>query len=68
MTDAEWPDVVKGMTSRFGNDPASVGVLLEFLTVLPEEITTNHRIPVDVSVPLQSLVRCRDSVRAAIWT
>lgn len=49
LTDAEWPDVVTGMTARFGNDPSSVGVLLEFLTVLPEEITTNHRIPVDVS-------------------
>ncbi|CAO1619937.1 unnamed protein product [Parajaminaea phylloscopi] len=47
MTDAEWPDVVKDLTSRFGNDPASVGILLEFLTVLPEEVTSNHRIPVD---------------------
>ncbi|CAO1616063.1 unnamed protein product [Sympodiomycopsis kandeliae] len=47
LTDAEWPDVITGMTARFGNDPASVGVLLEFLTVLPEEVTTNHRIPVD---------------------
>lgn len=50
MTDAEWPDVITGMTTRFGSDPASVGMLLEFLTVLPEEVTTNHRIPVDVSV------------------
>lgn len=47
MTDEEWPIVVADMTSRFGSDAGSVGILLEFLTVLPEEITTNHRIPVD---------------------
>lgn len=47
MTEEEWPEVVKGMTARFGSDPASVGVLLEFLTVLPEEVTTNPRIPVE---------------------
>jgi transportin-3 len=49
LTDEEWPDVVKGMTSKFGNDASTVGVLLEFLTVLPEEVTGNHRIPVEVS-------------------
>lgn len=47
MTDDEWPSVISDITARFGSDPASVGILLEFLTVLPEEITTNHRIPVD---------------------
>lgn len=48
--DPEWGDrVVPAMIERYGGDPGSVGVLLEFLTTLPEEITTNHRIPVDVS-------------------
>lgn len=47
MTDAEWPNVIKDLTERYGSDPSSVGLLLEFLTVLPEEVTSNHRIPVD---------------------
>ncbi|CEH14085.1 Nuclear transport regulator [Ceraceosorus bombacis] len=47
-SDAEWGDrVVPAMIERFGKDPASVGTLLEFLTVLPEEVTSNARIPVD---------------------
>jgi transportin-3 len=49
-SDPEWGDrVVPAMIERFGNDPSSVALLLEFLTALPEEITTNHRIPIDVS-------------------
>lgn len=37
------------MVETFGNDPDKVGVLLEFLTVLPEEVNMNHRIPIEVS-------------------
>ena len=62
MTDEEWPDVVKEMTAKFGSDPNSVGVLLEFLTVLPEEVTMNQRIPVDVSS--RSVESCRDALKA----
>lgn len=48
--DPEWGDnVVPWMVEKFGKDPKSVVTLLEFLTVLPEEVTGNHRIPVDVS-------------------
>jgi transportin-3 len=51
--DAEWGDhVVAWMIDRFGKDAKDVGTLLEFLQVLPEEVTSNHRIPVDVSAQL----------------
>ncbi len=52
MGEEQWPDVVGGMMQRFGNEPQTVGLLLEFLTVLPEEITSNHRIPIEVSLGL----------------
>mgnify|MGYP002715243914 CR=1 FL=1 len=45
--DLVWPAPVPEMLSRFGGSPETVGVLLEFLTVLPEEVTNNHRIPID---------------------
>lgn len=47
LDESEWPTVVPGMIERFGSSPDTVPVLLEFLTVLPEEVITNHRIPVD---------------------
>ncbi|SJX61756.1 related to MTR10-involved in nuclear protein import [Sporisorium reilianum f. sp. reilianum] len=46
LDESEWPTVVPGMIERFGASPETVPVLLEFLTVLPEEVITNHRIPV----------------------
>ena len=46
LDESEWPTVVPGMIERFGSSPETVPVLLEFLTVLPEEVITNHRIPV----------------------
>jgi len=36
------------MIDTFGSDPAAVPVLLQFLTLLPEEIDSNTRIPVTV--------------------
>ncbi len=47
LDESQWPTVVPGMIERFGASPETVPVLLEFLTVLPEEVITNHRIPVD---------------------
>lgn len=47
MSEARWGNVVPGMIERFGGAPSTVGVLLEFLTVLPEEVSMNHRIPMD---------------------
>lgn len=37
------------MVEKFGQNPATVPILLEFLTVFPEEISTNSRIPLTVS-------------------
>ncbi|WFD22937.1 Nuclear import receptor [Malassezia equina] len=47
MPESSWGTVIPGMVERFGGTPATVGTLLEFLTVLPEEVTNNHRIPLD---------------------
>lgn len=47
LDESQWPTVVPGMIERFGASAETVPVLLEFLTVLPEEVITNHRIPVD---------------------
>jgi len=38
------------MIEAFGRNPASVPALLQFLTVLPEEINGNFRIPITVSL------------------
>ena len=46
----EWQSAVQQMIDSFGRIPAMVPTLLQFLTVLPEEISSNTRIPVTVSV------------------
>ena len=56
-----WTDVVPGMIAKFGNDPGTVNILLEFLAVLPEEMTMNHRIPIDVSETGRAGARCARS-------
>jgi transportin-3 len=43
-----WDNVVQGMIDSFGRNPATVPTLLQFLTLLPEELTSNTRIPVTV--------------------
>ncbi|CDO73497.1 hypothetical protein BN946_scf185013.g132 [Trametes cinnabarina] len=40
-----WEDPVQDMIDAFGRNPATVPALLLFLTVLPEEVTTNTKIP-----------------------
>lgn len=46
-----WQDVaVSTMIEGFGRNPTTVPVLLEFLTVLPEELNGNAKIPVNVSI------------------
>lgn len=46
----DWQETaVQSMIDKFGQNPATVPTLLEFLTVLPEEITSNTKIPVTVS-------------------
>jgi transportin-3 len=44
----DWDGVVPGLIQSLGQNPATVPALLEFLTVLPEEVT-NGRIPISVS-------------------
>lgn len=43
-----WTGTVQHMIEQFGQNPATVPALLQFLTVLPEELNTNTRIPVTV--------------------
>lgn len=46
---SDWQDIaVQSVIDRFGQIPTTVPTLLEFLTVLPEEITGNTKIPVTV--------------------
>ncbi|KAN0063147.1 Nuclear import receptor [Thecaphora frezii] len=47
MPESDWPRVVPSMIEKFGGSAETVGTLLEFLTVLPEEVITNHRIAID---------------------
>ncbi|KAJ8591523.1 ARM repeat-containing protein [Rhizopogon salebrosus TDB-379] len=41
-----WENALQSMVETFGTNPATVPVLLQFLTVLPEEVSGNTRIPV----------------------
>ena len=50
-----WENPIQSMADMFGNNPAIVPALLQFLTVLPEELMTNTRIPVTVRVPLHGV-------------
>lgn len=43
-----WGNAVQTMVEAFGNNPATVSVLLEFLIVLPEELCSNVKIPITV--------------------
>ncbi|KAK0478249.1 armadillo-type protein [Armillaria novae-zelandiae] len=41
-----WDNAVQTMIDIFGRDPSSVPVLLQFLTLLPEELSSSTRYPV----------------------
>ncbi|THH18937.1 hypothetical protein EW146_g2139 [Bondarzewia mesenterica] len=41
-----WDNAIPSLIDSFGQNPATVPVLLQFLTVLPEELCTNTKIPV----------------------
>lgn len=43
-----WERVVETLIDSFGRNPATVPTLLEFLTLLPEEVSGNTRIPISV--------------------
>lgn len=51
----QWENAVQSMINGFGQDPATVPALLEFLVLLPEELNTNTRIPITVSFLLEQL-------------
>lgn len=46
-----WDNAVQTMIETFGRNPAAVPTLLQFLTLLPEELNSNTRIPVTVGSP-----------------
>lgn len=50
------PTAVAEVIEKFGRVPASVPTLLQFLTVLPEEINGNSKIPVTVCVLFYLLI------------
>ena len=60
-----WENVVQNMIDSFGRNPATVPTLLEFLTILPEEVNSNTRIPISVglirsSAYLSTSLFCQD--------
>lgn len=44
----EWKTAVQDMVNKFGSSPETAACLLEFLTILPEEIEGNSRLPLTV--------------------
>lgn len=44
----EWKDVLEVVVSALGNDPESGPCVLEFLTVIPEEVTEGRKITLSV--------------------
>lgn len=57
----QWGNAVQGMIERFGQNPATVPILLQFLTVLPEELNTNTKIPVTVRIQFYYSTRLSDT-------
>ncbi|KIK70888.1 hypothetical protein GYMLUDRAFT_32963 [Collybiopsis luxurians FD-317 M1] len=41
-----WGNAVEAIISKFGSNPNTVHTLLQFLTLLPEELHTNHKVPI----------------------
>jgi transportin-3 len=50
----EWPTVVTDLIEKFGKNPQTVPILLEFLTVFPQEIVGNQKIKILVRIPFSS--------------
>ena len=44
----EWQNPVGDIIQQFGTDAARVPALLQFLTILPEEMASNTKIPITV--------------------
>ncbi|KAI1783930.1 armadillo-type protein [Ganoderma leucocontextum] len=52
-----WEDPVQTLIDSFGRNPASVPALLQFLPILPEEVTSNTKIPITVTELLAMYLR-----------
>lgn len=50
-----WDNAVQTMIDSFGRNPATVPTLLQFLTLLPEELFGNTKIPITVSLSAFSI-------------
>jgi transportin-3 len=48
----QWKNTYQQFVQLFANDPQGANCLLEFLTVLPEEINSNSKIPISVRSPI----------------
>jgi hypothetical protein len=44
----EWKDVLKDVVNALGSDPATLPCVLDFLRVLPEEVTHGRKIALTV--------------------
>ncbi|KAG8715687.1 Nuclear import receptor [Ceratobasidium sp. 423] len=51
----EWDNPVADLIASLGQQPSTVPALLEFLTIVAEEVTTNSRIPISVSTRSRSI-------------
>lgn len=52
-----WTNPVQDLIDSFGQNPATVPALLQFLTILPEEMNTNTKIPITVCIVVLFRVR-----------
>jgi transportin-3 len=53
----EWKDVVPSVVSTLGSDASSHACILEFLRVLPEEVTEGRKITLTVRGPKDNSLR-----------
>lgn len=52
-----WKDVVPAVVSALGNNPDSHACILDFLKVLPEEVTEGRKINLTVCGPKITILR-----------
>lgn len=55
-----WKNPVEDMVASFGRNPAMVPALLQFLTILPDEINSNTKIPITVRTLLTVAIHLFD--------
>jgi hypothetical protein len=57
----EWKDVLPMVISTLGNDTESHACILDFLKVLPEEVTEGRKINLTVCGPKHTILRASTS-------